>query len=350
MPAPGCTDPNRLSAEVAANRPVASPLAESRSYPARKGYDEFYGYGRVNMVKAIEAADDGVMPPEAEITSPEWYSQVDPAQATAQVSGHVYARGHSYSCKVYVAPGSEPNNGLATDLPAGDFQQVSSNWCDGSTHSSAFDGSLANLDIAQLKARFPADTLNFNGKDASPGPAELQQPAQQRAVRVRRCGSSRPACRPGRRSPARTAGTSTCTATRTCCPASRRTLASDGASSPRLADIDGDNRTELIFGTSDGIVHAMRRDGSEVPGWPVHGDPMALHTGSHAFTSGEVDQNASYGAMLASVAVADLDQDGTPEVIGADMKGKLYAWNADGSLRFKREAEIAYSGKPLSPT
>ena len=31
------------------------------------------------------------------------------------------------------------------------------------------------------------------------------------------------------------------------------------------------------------------------------------------------------------------------------MAGKVYVWNADGSLRFKREAEIDYSGKPLQP-
>ena len=35
----------------------------------------------------------------------------------------------------------------------------------------------------------------------------------------------------------------------------------------------------------------------------------------------------------------DLDRDGSPEVVAADMEGKLYVWNADGSLRFKREAE-----------
>ena len=33
-------------------------------------------------------------------------------------------------------------------------------------------------------------------------------------------------------------------------------LPSDGASSPALADVDGDNRNEAVFGTSDGRVHA----------------------------------------------------------------------------------------------
>ncbi len=45
----------------------------------------------------------------------------------------------------------------------------------------------------------------------------------------------------------------------------------------------------------------------------------------------------------------DLDRDGAPEVVAADMEGKVYAWNADGSLRWKREANTGYSGKPLQP-
>ena len=61
---------------------------------------------------------------------------------------------------------------------------------------------------------------------------------------------------------------------------------------------------KLIFGTADGIVHAMRPDGTDLPGWPVHTDPLPLHAAGHAFTSGGVDTNASYGAILSSVAVA----------------------------------------------
>jgi Subtilase family len=347
-PSPGCTDPNRLFADVEANRPVVSPLAETRSYPAQKGFDEFYGYGRANEVKAVEAADAGTVLPEAEITSPAWYAQIDPAQPTAEIRGQVYARGHSYSCKVFVAPGSEPNNGLVTDTPPGDFEQVSSNWCDGSSHSASFDGSLANIDIAHLKSRFPADTGSFNGKDATPGPPNFNnRPNNEPFGFVVRVVVT--SVQAGKTLTGQDRRNLYLHRDQDMLPGFPKSVPSDGASSPRLADLDGDNRNELIFATSDGVVHAMRRDGTELPGWPVHGDPLPLHTGGHAFTSGEVSASASYGAMLASVAVADLDKDGTPEVIAADMEGKLYVWNADGSLRFKREANIDYSGKPLTP-
>ncbi len=104
----------------------------------------------------------------------------------------------------------------------------------------------------------------------------------------------------------------------------------------------------MIFGTSDGDVHAMKPDGTEAPGWPVHVDALPLHTGGRAFTSGEVSETASRDAILASPAVGDIDHDGVPEVVVADFAGKLYVFNADGSLKFKREANPAYSGKPLS--
>jgi hypothetical protein len=91
----------------------------------------------------------------------------------------------------------------------------------------------------------------------------------------------------------------------------------------------------------------MRPDGTELPGWPVHTDPLPLHIG-HAFQSGEVDQN-SYGALLASVAVGDLNRDGSPEVVASDFEGKVYAWDASGHLEWQKEANPAFSGKPLSP-
>jgi hypothetical protein len=348
LPTPTCTDPNRLSADAAANRPVVSPLAESRSYPARKGFDEFYGYGRINMVKEMIAVDQGDIPPEAEITSPEWYAHVDPSQPTVTVSGQVYARGQPYTCKVYVAPGSEPNNGLSTDLPPGDFEQISSNWCDGGNHSAAFDGALANIDIAHLKTLFPSTAGSFNGPEPSPGPPNFngRPNTEPYGFVVRVIVSTEHGGRPMTGQDRRNMYLHR---DQDMLPGFPKSLAGDGASSPALADLDGDNRNEVIFGSSDGFVHAMRPDGSELAGWPVRSDALPLHTGGRAFTSGDVPASASHAAILATAAVADLDRDGTPEVIAADMGGKVYVWNADGTLRFKREAEIDYSGKPLQP-
>ena len=128
-----------------------------------------------------------------------------------------------------------------------------------------------------------------------------------------------------------------------------KVLPSDGASSPAFADLNGDNRNELVFATADGIVHAMRPDGTELPGWPVHGDLLPLHSGGRAFKTGDVATTTSRGSILASVAIGDLDRDGSLEVVAADMEGKIYAWDSKGHLLWKREANPAYSGKPLQP-
>ena len=81
----GCTDPYTAAniAGLDAVRPVVptpplGALAPSRSYPARAGHDQFYGYGRVNAAKAVEALvaaarDSSVkslIPPEVEIDLP----------------------------------------------------------------------------------------------------------------------------------------------------------------------------------------------------------------------------------------------------------------------------------------
>ena len=372
VPAPGCTNPGGpaglLQAQVDANRlQLAGQQALMRSYPARNGHDQFYGYGRVNIRKALAAVlgdpvnpPPSTLPPNVEIDSPQWFEQVDPERPSLNVTGEVYARGAPFRCQIYVAPGHYPNNRLTSEGPPGDFQPVGGGPCDGSTEQAApIDGSLGSIDVAALKARFPAETraLGFAGREPGAGPQTTNgRPANdpygfvvkvvattfrggsaitgedQRAAFLHRDqdmlagfpkGIVRGAVRNG-------------------------TPTGDGESSPALADLDGDNRTELIVAGSDGFVHALQRDGSELPGWPVRGDRPPLHTGGRAFASGEVASDRG-GAILASVAVGDTNRDGIPEVYAADLEGKVYGWAPSGRRVFTEEATPAFSGKPLQP-
>ncbi|HEY1237771.1 MAG TPA: S8 family serine peptidase, partial [Solirubrobacterales bacterium] len=182
-PTAGCTDPYSpfIITGLTAVRPVVPPpplgtLVPSRSYPARAGHDQFYGYGRVNAAKAVGAVvrtplgDSSVkslIPPEVEITSPQWYDQIDPSQTSFDVTGHVSARTDTADCtyQVLVAPGHYPNNGVAPGGTGdGDFQPVASGDCD-----TAVDGTLATINIAQLKAQFPPGT-SFTGAQPPPQP------------------------------------------------------------------------------------------------------------------------------------------------------------------------------------
>ena len=139
LPVPGCTHPHgpggSLQASVDVNRgtggipTVLAPLF--RSYPARNGHDQFYGYGRVDMVKAVEAVlddhsqpgpqpgdpDAAQIPPNVELFSPQWNEQIDPTLSAYAVRGQVWARGEDFTCRAYVAPGHYPNNRLASQSP-----------------------------------------------------------------------------------------------------------------------------------------------------------------------------------------------------------------------------------------
>ncbi|MDQ3933980.1 MAG: S8 family serine peptidase [Actinomycetota bacterium] len=343
-PAPGCTDPNlALQQQVNANRPVVNP-PDSRSYPARAGHDQFFGYGRINTFRAADAAAEGRTPPEVGIDSPEWFAQVDPTKPTAELRAHVWARGASYSCRVYVAPGSYPNNALDSDTPPGDFAEVPSPVCDGSQRTGRIDGTVAALDLEALKARFPPDAGDFRGRESGSGAGQTSNGrpnSEPYGFTVRVVATAGTARGEDRRNLYLHRDASML-------DGFPKQLPSDGESSPAFADIDGDNRNELVFGTADGFVHAMKRDGSEARGWPVRTDPLPLHSG-RAFSSGEIPRGASHGAILGSAAIADLDRDGVPEVVAADFEGKAYAWSAAGRLLWKREADPAFSGKPLAP-
>jgi len=108
VPTPTCTDPNHNTTFDTTEQnggAVVSPLAESHRYPARKGFDEFYGYGRINAYKAVSAVAAGRVPPEAEITAPDWFERLDPGASKIDIAGRVDARPPAAS--------STPNTGFA---------------------------------------------------------------------------------------------------------------------------------------------------------------------------------------------------------------------------------------------
>jgi hypothetical protein len=84
-----------------------------------------------------------------------------------------------------------------------------------------------------------------------------------------------------------------------------------------LYDLDQDGGREMIFGTNwrdgttDNMVHAYKYDGTEAPGWPKNLGPN--------------------GYNATTVTIADLDRDGTVELIFPCENDSLYIWEPDGS-------------------
>ncbi len=351
-PIASCTDPNANTTfnPLDPTQPGGALGPSTFQYPARKGFDEFYGYGRLNAYKSVYAAAGGNIPPEAGITSPDWFNQVDPARSSFNLDGHVDARSGQYTCQVEIAPGVQPNNAPASATPAGDFHQISSSYCDGSSiHSGPYNGLLASVDIANLKSLFPSGNPTSFAGNENGGGANLQdesgRPNTQPygfTVRVVVTTHGAAVAMTGEdrrqlylhRDQDMLAGWP-------------KELQSDGDSSPILADIEARDRKDLIVATSDGWIHAYRPDGSEAPGWPVHTDRLpGLHAGAAAFGSGGVG-TGHYSAVLGGLAAGDLFHDGSIDVVADDLDGNVYAWNGRGQLIFHAHSNPAYSGAPL---
>jgi hypothetical protein len=348
LPAPGCTDPNLNTVfNPDTHGGVDLPAPDTRRYHARRGWDEFYGYGRLDAFKAVSAAAAGTVPPEADIESPDWFQQLDPASGQLSVTGYVSAR-RAYTCRVEVAPGAQPNNEEVGATPPGDFAQVASSWCDGRTvRSTAFEGTIGTIDTAALRARFPVMVQGFSGNEnggtvqtSNGRPNTLPYAFTVRVVvSVPATGASPAMTGEDRRQ-------LFLHRDRDALPGFPKELRTDGASSPLLVDLDGDNRNELVVATSDGVIHAWRANGTELPGWPVHTVSLPLHPGAPAYRS---VGTGHYQAVLGALAAGDLFGDGRIEIVADDLGGNVYAWDAAGRLVFHQASNPAFSGAPLTP-
>jgi hypothetical protein len=69
-----------------------------------------------------------------------------------------------------------------------------------------------------------------------------------------------------------------------------RFIAGAGAASPRLVDLDNDGSDEVVITTLDGTVHALGAHGDELPGFPAHTGPGALRAAHPSSDAGPAPQ------------------------------------------------------------
>jgi hypothetical protein len=106
-------------------------------------------------------------------------------------------------------------------------------------------------------------------------------------------------------------------------------------SSPAVADLDGDHKNEVLTIDGDACVYAWRSNGTPMPGFP-------LKTGADCKTQPR---------STAQLAVGDIDGDGKPEIVAgtegtgpaAGQRGKVYVWHADGRLLPGWPQEMAWN-------
>ena len=85
-------------------------------------------------------------------------------------------------------------------------------------------------------------------------------------------------------------------------------------SSPALADVDADGRPEIVVGSLDGRVYVYRRDGSLL--WSRY-----------------LDAQHAAGPVIGSPAVGDIDGDGSLEVVVGSENGYVFAFDRTGATK-----------------
>jgi hypothetical protein len=308
LPSPLTTDEVKQIATLTADD-VFDPRADHspRLYPSQPGWDQYYGYGRVNAAAAVQRIGPGTIPPEADLRGPDWFQILDPAKTPeVEISGNVAARrADGYRYVVEYGVGVEPLEE--------DYVVIRAS----GRRTEPYSGSLASWNIRRFAAfarKPPAAPNDFTV-----------------TVRVRVIDDN------GQKAEDR--HTIFIHQDRNLHPGFPIDLRASGESSPALADLDGDGAAEIVVATADGSVVAYRGNGTMLPGWPVYTDLLAgldpqaphNHLQSPAYQPGGVGV-AAHTAIMGSIAVGDVNGSGHPQVVVGDLQGKVYAWDKSGHL------------------
>jgi hypothetical protein len=346
-------------------------LPESQRYPGTPGWDPFFGYGRINARRIVEAITADKIPPEADITSPKWFDIVSPSAGAIQIAGRVASlRTPKYSYEVLWAPWTWKGPSRESYPPALFTNEgVTLPEGAGADQSSPREGVLATIDPEVVKERL--DLLNAGKGTEGPGinPAtgrgenENEHHPDKFGVIVRLVvtakdeagevittsydspdGGGDPNLDPGpvgapSEGPVPLIGLGTKNfflhEDPKLFPGYFKNLEGDGAAPPRFADLDDDGDHELIVATSNGEIHAYKHDGGELDGWPVYSSDAQLNYRAPAYQPGSPGQPGEitvpvHAAVLRSPAVGDLDRDGDLEVAVADFMGRLSVFDHAG--------------------
>ena len=282
--------------------------------PAQPGWDQHFGYGRPDLGLALERIGEGKIPPQALITSPDWFAPFRIGdQAAVSVGGRVSARTGPLTYRLEWAPGAEPAE--SEFRPAGAEHAA----------SGPVDGALGSIDLATVRAALDARPGGGAADDPTApqkgvGDTDPNEPAFTVRVRVTdahgNAGEDRKVLFAYR--------------DETLLDGWFRRLGTGGEASERLWDVDGDNRLDVVLADSSGALRVLDRRGEPLAafngGRPVHTRVLApVRPEAPGFDRVEPPREP-----LRTPAIGDIDGDLEAEII--DSAGEhVYAWNLDGT-------------------
>jgi hypothetical protein len=272
----------------------------------KPGWNENFGYGRVNAHSALEAMGDplfGVperIPPDVRITSPHWWTTIDPSQTpTFDVEGYVYARGRPFTYQLEIGFGVAPAESDYVVVQTGSGQQP-------------LNGKLATVDVMKYVnnawlTRTPKATNDFTvilRLKAWWSPSSTEQVVGQIRKEIGWHIDHDP--------------------TTGLLPGFPKVIGASGASSPLMYDMDGDpdGRLEIVFATALPTVEMYKYDDQTGEYRPAPGFPVALP---------RAPGKAFDDSVIASVAVGPVFGDGIPYIAVATSQALVYLVYPDGN-------------------
>src|SRR5438876_8375790 len=318
--------------------------------PSQPGWDQHFGYGRVNLRAALVRLGVPALgiatkiPPEATLERPAWFQVLDPdldndgvnESLMVPIVGTASAdRGATTSLRYTLEFGIGIEPTTFTTFASG--SRPSRIGFDTSTSPPHRPGAvLGTLNLADVMAAFPPGT-NFSAPPSGvvvQGQANV--PSNQFAFTVRlrvtdgddstNVGEDRKVFFVHHDSTIHRGWPIAIDAN------GDGRIDGGGEPPPQMADLDGDNRMEIVFATAAGRIYAYREDGSLVAGFPVSTNMarnVASHLGAPVFASGAIAPPSP--TTSARPAIADLDHDGYPEIVYANLEGDVYVFRHDGT-------------------
>lgn len=337
--------------DVAESR-SGDPNVSGRYYESKPGWDQRFGYGRINVGKALKAINDGLIPPEVDLTDPAWFEVLyaDRRSGPVPIKGRVAAaRASKYDYVVEWAPGVEPDDAQ--------FQTLASvPNVPGSTVSGG--DALAQLDPSQIDTTHVADPDSPHHENDRTITVRVRATAYYGNAQVR--GEARRTLAVVNRKNGLDADL---------LPGFPVKLGASMEAGAKLADIDGDGVRDIVAASSDGVVHVFSLKSGmpvEIPGFPYKtaildginptvtdpGVPSYLNAPAyHNGKNGGVDADVAREAIIGSPAVGDLTGDGTQEIVLSTWAGGIYVIDSKGQAVAgwpKRMALVPSC--PLDPT